>query len=149
MTERHRHIYDKSSPGANGRKFIPFPSDAKHYVHHPKVNPGMLLLYAILIDRYNVDVGYAYPGLDSLAVEYGTSYNTTSKHVEILKEVGLIDYPEKGRYVPLEPLPESEFYEEFPEAWKAYVKSYNASQSKRETDRERLRKWREQRGYVE
>jgi|SRR5690625_2622586 len=142
MQKITRKVYDKKNPSADGRKFIPLPSDALHYVHHPKMRPNMLVLYAIIVDKYNAEEGFSYPSLERLSVDYGMSYNATSKHVEILKEIGLIDYPEKGYYVPLEPLDESEFYREFPEAWEAYRKALKQAEGKRESDRNRLREWR-------
>src|SRR5690625_3339532 len=102
----------------------------------------MNVLYAIIVDKYNVEDGFAYPSLERLAVDYGMSYNATSEHVKILKEVGLIDYPEKGYYVPLEPLNEPEFYRQYPEAWDAYKKALQQAESKRKSDRDRLREWR-------
>ena len=143
MSKESRKVYDKVNPSANGRKYIPLSTNAMHYVHHPKMRPNMLILYAIIVDRYNVDKGFAYPSLERLAVDYGMSYNATSNHVEILKEVGLIDYPEKGSYVPLEPLGEAEFFRQFPEAWQAYKKALKQAEGKRESDRNRLREWRE------
>ena len=142
MPKEIRKIYDKENPSADGRKFIPLSSNALHYVYHPKMRPNMIVLYAIIVDRYNVSKGFAFPSLEQLAVDYGMSYNATSEHVEILKEVGLIDYPEKGYYVPLEPLEETEFYRQYPEAWDAYKKALQQAESKRKSDRERLREWR-------
>src|SRR5690606_2516720 len=106
--------------------FIPLPSDAKHYVHHPKVTPDMLFLYAIIIDYYNVEKGFAFPAEETLSIDYGRATNTVSKHLDILKEVGLIDFPDKGYYVPLKPLNVDEFYATFPEAWEAYLSKYNS-----------------------
>lgn len=143
MTDKERKVYDKDNPSANGRKFIPLSSNAIHYVHHPKVRPNMLVLYAILVDKYNVNEGFAFPSLESLALEYGMSYNATSDHVEVLKEVGLIDYPEKGYYVPLEPLSEAEFFRVYPEAWNEYKRLYTQLERKKSKDKNRLRKWRE------
>src|SRR5690625_7214591 len=97
----------------------------------------MNVLYAIIVDKYNVEDGFSYPSLERLSVDYGMSYNATSKHVEILKEIGLIDYPEKGYYVPLEPLDESEVYREFPEAWEAYRKALKQAEGERGGDHNR------------
>jgi len=146
MEKEERKVYDKRNPSADGRKFIPLSSNALHYVHHPKMRPNMIVLYAIIVDMYNVDEGFAYPSLERLSVDYGMSYNATSNHVEILKEVGLIDYMEKGYYVPLEPLEESEFYRKFPNAWEAYKKALKQAEGKRESDRNRLREWRSRLG---
>jgi|SRR5690625_2299980 len=141
---KERKIFDKKNPNAGGKQFIPLPKDAMHYVHHPEMRPNMLMLYAIIIDRYNDDKGFAFPSLNSLAVDYGMSRNITSNHIEILKKVGLIDYPEKGYYVPLVPLDETEFYREFPEAWDAYLKAHRQAEGRRKSDRERLRRWRKE-----
>src|SRR5690625_7648386 len=110
-----------------------------HNAHQPKMRPTMLILYAIIVDRYNVDKGFAYPSLERLAIDYGMSYNATSEHVEILTEVGLIDYHEKCSYVPLEPLGEAEFFRQSPEAWQAYKMALKQAESKRESERKRLR----------
>lgn len=143
MTNKERKIYDKENPSANGRKFIPLSPNALHYVHHPKMNPSMITLYGIIVDFYNTTEGFAFPSLEQLALKYGMSYNATSKHVEILKEIGLIDYPEKGYYVPLEPLNEAEFYREYPEARDEYRRLYAQMERKKTKDKERLRKWRD------
>lgn len=147
MSEEKRKVYNKTQPSAEGRTFTPIPSTVRHYVHHPEIKPGMLYLYALIIDYYNVEQGYAFPSVDQLALDYGMSYNATSKHIEVLRDVGLIDYPEKGKYVPLEPLGASEFYDEFPEAWVKYTQAHKASDNKRQKDRERMRKWRIDNGY--
>lgn len=144
-----RRIYDKTNPSANGRKFIPLSANVKHYVHHPKMNPALLFLYALIVDKYNVAEGRAYPSIDTLSVEYGMSRNSTDKHIEILKEVGLIDYPEKGSYLPLEPLEAAEFYEQFPEAWTLYKERVAKSDKRKERDRIRMQEYRSKRGYDE
>lgn len=147
MTDIIRKIYDKAHPSANGRTFIPLSSNAKHYVHHPKMNPGMLYLYALIVDKYNVAEGHAYPSIDTLTVEYGVSRNTADRHIEILKEVGLIDYPEKGSYLPLEPLDAATFYAEYPEAWDVYKARLSTSDKRKERDRLRMQEYRRENGY--
>jgi|SRR5690625_8413 len=142
MNDNRRKVFNKRNPSESGGVFTPLPADAYHYVHHPDMRPNMLILYALIIDYYNVEEGFAYPSLERLSVDYGMSYNATSKHIETLKAVGLIDYPEKGYYVPLEPLSKAEFYAEFPEAWQAYKKALEQAEGKRESDRKRLREWR-------
>ncbi|MCR8843095.1 helix-turn-helix domain-containing protein [Paenibacillus sp. SC116] len=144
-----RKIYDKKSPSSNGRTFIPLSTNVKHYVHHPKMNPALVFLYAIIVDKYNVEEGRAFPTIDTLSVEYGMSRNTTDSHIEILKEVGLIDYPEKGSYLPLEPLEASEFYDRFPEAWETYTKRLATSNRRKERDRLRMQDYRRKQGYID
>lgn len=143
-----RKVFNKGNPTEGERFFIPFPSDALHYVHHPEMNPDKLLLYALIIDYYNLQEGYAYPSIEKLSVRYGRAQDTTSGHLETLKAVGLIDYPEKGCYVPLVPLGEEDFFSKFPEAWMAYQRAVKRCDSRREDARERMRKWREERGYA-
>lgn len=147
MSEQIRKVYDKANPSANGRKFIPLSSNVKHYVHHPKMNPSLIFLYALIVDKYNVEEGRAYPSIDTLTVEYGASRNTTSSHIEILKEVGLIDYPEKGSYLPLEPLEAADFFAQFPEAWERYKERIARCNDRRERDRLRMQEYRRRRGY--
>jgi len=113
------------------------------------MNPALLFLYALIVDKYNAAEGRAFPSIDTLTVEYGVSRNTTDKHVEVLKEVGLIDYPEKGSYLPLEPLTQAEFYVEFPEAWDVYQKRLDTSNKRKERDRLRMQEYRSKRGYID
>jgi DNA-binding transcriptional ArsR family regulator len=108
-----------------------------------------LILYSLIIDYYNVEEGHAYPSIETLALRYGKTADTTSRHLDDLKAVGLIDFEEKGFYVPLVPLKELEFYSEYPEAWESYKKKATRSNSRREASRERIRKWREAKGYYE
>ncbi|CAN7225187.1 hypothetical protein [Rossellomorea sp. LjRoot5] len=145
--QRQRKPINKENPGANGKHFIAFPSDAKHYVHHPRMAPEKLFLYQLLIDYYNVDKGYAHPSLETLTIHYGKSYNTTVRHIEDLKVVGLLDYPKKGYYVPLQPLTADEFYADFPEAWERYKKAYDSMEGKKSKDKTRMQEWRREQGY--
>lgn len=142
----NRKPINKRNPGEQGM-FIPLPSDARHYVHHPKVTPDMLFLYALIIDYYNVEKGFAFPSEETLSVDYGRATNTVSKHLETLREVGLIDFPAKGHYVPLVPLDADEFYARYPEAWTQYKTKYDRIEKRKDDARERMRKWREDNGY--
>lgn len=143
-----RQSINKKEPGKNGH-FIALPSDSKHYVHHPRMGAEKLFLYQLIIDYYNEEVGHAFPSIDQLALHYGKSHETTRKHIEDLKAVGLIDYPEKGYYVPLQPLKSDDFYAEFPEAWSRYKKNYDAIQKRKDKSKVRMQEWREQRGYAQ
>jgi hypothetical protein len=145
-----RKVYDKTSPTEGGKHFIPLPSDARHYVHHDKMSADKLFLYALIIDYYNSQEGYAFPSIETLSVKYGKVPDTTSKHLDDLKEVGLIDFPpEKGYYVPLVPLTNEEFYKAFPNAQENYKEAIKRSDSRRKAAAERMRKWREERGYTD
>ena len=141
-----RTVFNKRNPGADGT-FTALPSDAFHYVHHPKVTPDMLFLYALIIDYYNVDEGFAFPAEETLSIDYGRATNTVSKHLEILREVGLIDFPEKGHYIPLKPLSAAEFYEQFPEAWAQYTAKRDSVNERKDKARIRAQEWRERNGY--
>ncbi|MEH6940919.1 helix-turn-helix domain-containing protein [Bacillus sp. JJ722] len=143
-----RKIFDKKNPTEGDKTFVALPSDARHYVHHDRMAAEKLYLYALIIDYYNAEDGFAFPSIETLAVKYGKAPDTTSKHVEDLKAVGLIDYPQKGHYIPLVPLIEEEFYRQFPEAFTNYQTAFKRCESRRDGARERARLWRE-RKYAE
>lgn len=143
-----RKVFNKLNPTDEGRFFIPLPSDARHYVHHDKMSADKLFLYALIIDYYNPQDGCAFPSLETLSIKYGKVPDTTSKHLDDLKDVGLIDFPEKGFYVPLVPLSEEEFFKEFPDAEQNYKASLKRYEIRRMAAAERMKKWREERGYT-
>jgi DNA-binding transcriptional ArsR family regulator len=128
---------------------VPLPSDTMHYVYHDRMSADKVFLYQLVIDFYNPVDGYAYPSIDLLALHYGKSEDTTSKHINDLKAIGLIDFQEKGYYVPLTPLTADEFYAKFPEAWVNYKRKYERMHSRREKAKDRMREWRKQQGYTE
>jgi hypothetical protein len=134
---------NKTNPGAGGKKFIPMPSDMRHYIHHELMKAEKLFLYAILIDYYNVDMGFAWPSLERLAVDYGKTSKTTGGHLRDLEKVGLIAIVNKGRYVPLDPLPAEKFYAMFPHAWESYKQAIKAMDERMESDSLRLSDYRE------
>ncbi|WP_404351642.1 helix-turn-helix domain-containing protein [Sutcliffiella horikoshii] len=144
----HRKIFDKSKLKENETKFIPLPSDIRHYIHHPKITADMMYLYGLIVDYYNVNEGYAYPTLYTLEVSYGKVRDTISKHLDVLKDVGLIDFPEKGTYFPLVPLPENEFFVRYPEANAAYKKALKRRDEKLVSGRERMQEYRRSKGYA-
>lgn len=144
-----RKIFDKTAPTEGDKFFIPLPSDAKHYVHHPQMSADKLFLYSLIIDYYNPQEGCAYPTIETLSIKYGKVPDTTSRHLDDLKAVGLIDFPEKGYYVPLVPLEEQDFFEAFPEALQNYRSAIKRSDKRREGAAERMRKWRLERGYTD
>lgn len=146
MTERK--VFNKHNPTADDRFFIPFPSDARHYIHHEKMNADKMFLYTLIIDLYNEDYGSAFPSLETLSIKYGKVPDTTSRHLHDLKEIGLIDFPEMGYYVPLVPLSEEDFFREHPTAWENYQAKIKRSDKRRSEAAERMRKWRSERGYT-
>lgn len=144
MTNENRKVFNKENPSAEGRKFIPLSSNAKHYIHHDKIDACKLFLYALIVDYYNVNLGYAYPSQERLAVDYGKTSKTTGIHLKDLRDVGLIAIPASGKYVPLEPLSEEEFYRKYPKSWTNYKKAYEDHEKRREAGRKRLEKHRAQ-----
>ncbi|MFY4775516.1 hypothetical protein [Metabacillus sp. RGM 3146] len=144
----NQQIFDKRNPGNNEKFFIPLPSDARHYIHHERMSADKMFLYALIIDLYNPDIGCAFPALDTLAVKYGKVPDTTSKHLDDLKAVGLIDFPEKGYYVPMVPLSEKAFFEEFPDAFANYQTSIKRWEVRKTAAVDRMKKWRAERGYA-
>ena len=148
MDHSKREVFDKSNPTAGEKFFVPLPSDALHYIHHDRMSADKLFLYQLIIDYYNPIDGHAFPSIDTLSMDYGKSPDTTSNHIDDLKAVGLIDFPEKGYYVPLVPLPADAFYKEFPDAWTNYRTKYDRYETRRFNARERMRAWRNEKGYT-
>lgn len=144
-----RKVFDKRNPTKDDRKFIPLPSDARHYIHHERMSADKMFLYSLIIDYYNPTEGHAFPSIETLALKYGHAPDTTSRHLDDLKAVGLIDFPEKGYYIPLVPLTEDEFYKEFTKAWESYQESYHRYEKRKQAGRERMHQWRLTRGYTD
>ncbi|MCW1926951.1 helix-turn-helix domain-containing protein [Bhargavaea beijingensis] len=139
--QNRRHIQppiNKTNPSANGRKFIAFPTNALHYIHHPAMSAEKLFLYTLLIDFYNVDKGAAYPSQERLALMYGKTTKTVRDHLKDLESAGLLEIVGRGKYRPSEPLKEDAFYSKYPDAAKAYREKYAESEERRKTDRARL-----------
>lgn len=152
MIEREikRKVFNKRSPAneEEGRFFIPFPSDARHYLYHPKMEPEYLFLYTLIIDYYNPEEGRAFPSLVLLEMVYKKHRDTVSKHLDILKEVGLIDFERKqDGYIPLEPLNQEEFFEKYPDANRCYLNAIEKRDKQQAGSRERMRKLRKRNGY--
>lgn len=137
-----RKVFDKLDPTLGNKFFIPLPSDALHYIYHERMSADKLFLYALIIDYYNPKEGYAWPAVETLAVKYGKAPDTTSKHLDDLKEAGLIDFPEKGYYIPFVPLSEEEFFLEFPQAMESYQLTTKRYEERKAASKERIRQWR-------
>ena len=151
MKKIERKVFDKRNPADDerGKFFIPFPSDAKHYIYHPKMMPEYLFLYTLIIDYYNEAESRAFPSLVTLEMVYKKHRDTTSKHLDVLKEVGLIDFERKqDGYIPLEPLSQENFFATFPEAKEYYLKSIKKRDKQQASGRERMREYRQKKGYA-
>lgn len=151
MAGIQRKVFDKRNPADedNGRFFVPFPSDARHYIYHPKMKPEYLFLYTLIIDYYNDKEGRAFPSLVTLEMVYKKHRDTVSKHIDILKEVGLIDFERKqDGYIPLEPLSQKDFFASYPEAKDCYLKSIKKRDKQQASGRERMKKFRQDQGYA-
>jgi|SRR5699024_597767 len=140
--KRTRFPVNKTNPGKVGT-FIALPSDARHYVYHPKMSPAKLYTYAILIDLFNENKGYAFPSQESLAFYINVAPSTISTHIKDLKEVGLLFNPQRNQYIPLQPLSQEDFFEDFPEAKRAYIERMELRDSRQRGAAERLQEYRE------
>lgn len=140
--QRTRFPINKTNPGREGT-FIALPSDARHYVYHPKMTPAKLYTYAILIDLFNENKGYAFPSQESLAFYINVSPTTINTHIRDLKAVGLLYVPIRNQYIPLQPLSQEEFFEDFPEAKKVYLEKLKFRDSRQNDAAMRLKEYRE------
>jgi hypothetical protein len=123
--EGSRKVFDKSKR-MDDAYFIKLPSNLRWYIYVDGYRPEMNYLYALIVDRYNVDLGYAFPSMLNLSREYGRTEPTTREHLRKLKDVGLIDYTEitgKKHYVPLEPLNQEDLFRQCPHAEINYRKA--------------------------
>lgn len=140
-------VFDKSKKTEDAH-FIKLPSNLRWYIYVDGFLSQMNYLYALIVDRFNVEQRYAYPSRLDLAREYGTTPKTLGVHLEKLRDVGLIDFHrlDTGNYVyvPFEPLTKAELFERCPQVeqnYKAKIK---------ETDVERARSaesWLRFKGY--
>lgn len=135
-------IFNKQEPHADGNFFIPLPSDTRHYVHHPRMGADRLFLYTLIIDYYNPKEGFAFPSIETLAVNYGKAQDTTSRHLDDLKAAGLIDFEDKGFYLPLVPLNQADFFAKFPEARARYEQATARADARKQAAKLRAQEWR-------
>ncbi|WP_174732995.1 helix-turn-helix domain-containing protein [Mesobacillus harenae] len=138
-----RKVFNKSRLQENGEKFIPLPSNLRHYVYMNNYKAEMSFLYGLIVDYYNVEKGYAFPSIYQLAKDYGKSEKTVGEHLKVLKKVGLIDVFESSRgkvnfYKPLVPLTQEEFFAKYPIAAENFEKRENATRKKVNDDLFRL-----------
>ena len=143
-----RKVYDKTKKREEDAHFIKLPSELRHYIYLPEFKAEMAFLYALIVDLWNADLGYAYPSQDKLAMYYGKALNTTKEHLRILKKYELIVMNTNSlgnTYVPLEPLPEHEFFVKYREANQQYRDRLKQIEADREAARLRMVKSRQKR----
>jgi DNA-binding transcriptional ArsR family regulator len=123
-------IYDKKKK-YDKMTFYKRPKDTKYYVYLGGFNGGTLLIYDIICDYYNSELGYAYPSQDKLSLESGMGRDTVGNHIRSLLEYDLIEIQveersrsyNKYRYIPQMPLSKNELFRKYPQAQKKYEKA--------------------------
>jgi hypothetical protein len=135
-------IFDKSVKYED-EYHVKVPSNIFHYVYVPGFRPDHVYLYAIIVDKYNVKEGYAYPTQDQLAILYGKTTQSVRRDIRKLIDVGLVRKVEftsraNNGYVPLKPLSQTELFEQCPEAEKAYREAHGKITAERQRNREKL-----------
>ncbi|MBM7838345.1 DNA-binding transcriptional ArsR family regulator [Alkalihalobacillus xiaoxiensis] len=120
--EGSHKVYVKTEP-MDDSFFIKLPSNLAHYVYISGYKAEMNYLYALIVDHFSVEKGFAYPSQLRLARLYGKDLKTLRNHLRKLREVKLIDYEEEAPtkvYVPLVPLTQEELWAQAPEAERRY-----------------------------
>jgi hypothetical protein len=88
-----------------------------------------MILYSLIVHYWNKDLGYAFPSIGTLALDYGKSEKTTRTHLKDLERFGLLKVKrtrgEKNLYLPLVPLDRETLFSRYPEAKKKYEKQQN------------------------
>lgn len=120
--------------------FVKMPSELMNYVHVPGYKPEYNYLYTIIVDYYNVELGYAYPTEWQLARKYGKGVQTVRKHLRFLEKVGLIKITKRGLnklYIPYKPLGQADLFKACPEARDRYNAIIQAEEAEKERTRSR------------
>ncbi|WP_038242990.1 helix-turn-helix domain-containing protein [Virgibacillus salexigens] len=128
-----KEVFNKSEKSKESF-FVKMPADIMHYVHVPNYKPEYNYLYAIIVDYYNVDYGYAYPTEWQISRRYGKGIQTVRTHLRALESFGLIKISKpKGNkiYVPYKPLSKRELFEKCPEAQKKFTDNKQAEDAER------------------
>lgn len=100
----------------------------KLYSYYPEFTGNTIVVYEILLARYNSQMGYAWPTIWQIALESAQSESGVKRQLRILKKVGLLavgksEVARNNTYVPLAPISdEHEFWRKYPEAKAAYDK---------------------------
>lgn len=122
--------------------FAKLPTDITHYLYVPGFRGDLAYLYAIFVDFYNSEYGYAFPTQEQLALKTGKSTQSVRADIKRLKAAGLIsiktfsDRSNKA-YVPLVPLNQEELWRECPEAERNYRKAIAKLDEERRVNREK------------
>jgi DNA-binding MarR family transcriptional regulator len=143
--ESMKKVYDKTQ--AEGT-FIRLPSDLRNYIYMPNFKAEMCYLYGLIVDYYNADWGYAFPSVNELAFAYGKSAKTTSEHLKVLEECGLIKRSrttQNNIYIPYYPLSKNELFKKFPEAKANYEKALAKRDEEKERSKRNLEKYKSKR----
>ncbi|MFB4160592.1 helix-turn-helix domain-containing protein [Geomicrobium sp. JSM 1781026] len=127
--------------------FIKLPSDIAHYMYVPGISARHTFLYAMIVDYYNPDYGYAWPSYIKLATDLNRSTQTVGQDLRKLYDAGLIEIikvPSKdyNRYVPYKPLTQGELWLACPEAGENYRAKIKQLDEERSRDHEKLRQLR-------
>jgi hypothetical protein len=115
------------------------------YTQIPGFKSDHALLYVYLMDRYNLDHGYAYPDTWNIALALNCGESKVSAIKTVLIDCGLIEtmrHPAHGNdvYFVKAPITEAaEFYARFPEARAAYEERKATFDKRRQSGSERKR----------
>jgi|SRR5690625_2048366 len=136
-------IYNKQD---NAAGFYKIPKELTHYVDHKDYKTEMSMLYGIIVQLYNVEMGYAYPSISKLALLYGKGERTTGNQLAKLEKIGLIKRfrGQQGNYcyIPLKPLSKAEFFKKYPDAFENYKTRIQKADEERERSMNNLRRHR-------
>jgi len=139
-----KQVFNKMKMDEN-LQFIKLPSNIRHYVNLADFKAEMMFLYALIVNYYDADLGYAFPSQDTLAIDYGKTPKTVRQHLSVLKKYELIQMgyiDKKAIYRPLLPLDDKTFFSKYPSAWKNYQAAIKKRDEERVKDNARLIKWR-------
>lgn len=133
-------LFDKHESG--DVYYAKMPIDITHYLYVPGFRGDLAYLYAVIVDYYNADYGYAYPTQDQLALKTGKSTQSVRDDMRRLEKAGLIRILSfEGRnnygYVPLVPLSQAELWRECPEAAEKYRKAVAKLDEEKRGNREK------------
>lgn len=138
QTQQARH---GGLPFEVSRGFTQIPNAImRHYQYYPKFNGATTVVYGFILSQYNASFGYAFPTHIQVAQAVNMTEKTARNHIGTLREVGLIDVTENGRFgnhtytfnTPIEIA--EEFFAKYPDAGERWRK-LNESLSKEKADK--------------
>lgn len=112
----------------------------RHYQYYPKFNGATTVVYGFILSQFNDAFGYAFPTHIQVAQAVNMTEKTARNHVKLLREVGLIEVTENGRFgnhtytfnKPIEIA--DEFFAKYPEAGERW-RILNAALTKEKADK--------------